>query len=381
MRRWIFFLLMFLVFGIGVLELLYRFQLVDCYRGELRRNTKVRDLREAEGRKTLLIMGDSFSAQTDTFAFGLRPALDGDWRMINSAVGGTGIVQARIMAPGRFRRFRPSLFLYQVYVGNDLFDLRYPTDWGKASVQRNLYWMASRNLRSLAWLNYKSGQIWAGMKHRRPSSARPAPLYRPEKDVFSPERFAPRDRIHARAQPSLVADSVLLRGQSGRIFGDYLREMDRLLKECRPSECRVILLVVPHFSQLGPDLAENARLIGLDVPTCPEFFSQDYPFVVGLEEYLRHSRPDGVLINPMEEFRRKDVQGHRLYFQNDSHLNPIGQRLLAEIVRRQLRDLADENPQLTTDPRAASKGKCNATKRGKTGLRSQVSNRRVRCVS
>ncbi len=343
MLGWIFFLLMLLIFGISVLEVLYRFQVIDCYRGELRQNTKVGDLREIEGRKTLLIMGDSFAARPDTFASGLDPALDGEWRTVNSAVGGTGIVQARIMAPGRFRKFRPSLFLYQVYVGNDLFDLRYPTNWGRASPLRNLYWMVSRDLRSLAWLNYKVGQMWAGTKHRWSPRTKPAPVYRPEKDVFSSERFTRRDRIHARAHPSLVADSVLLRGQAGRIFGDYLKEMDRLVKECRPSECRPLLVVIPHFSQLGPDAAENARRIGLEVPSDSEYFSPEYPFARGLEKHLRFSRPDGVLINPLEEFRREDVRGHRLYFQKDSHLNPIGQRLLGEIVRRELRDLVDEN--------------------------------------
>ncbi len=344
MRRWVFFLLMLVIFGIGVLEFLYRFQVVDCYRGELRQSNKIGSLREVEGRKTLLIMGDSFTARSDSFASDFHPALEGDWRTINSAVGGTGIVQARIMAPGRFRKFRPSLFLYQVYVGNDLFDLRYPTNWGEVSALRNFYWMASRNLRSLAWLNYKSGQTWAGMKRRWSPRAKVAPVYRPEKDVFSLKRFTRRDRIHARAHPSLVADSVLLRGQSGRIFGDYLQEMDRLLKECRPGECRPILLVIPHFSQLGPDGAENARRIGLEVPLSPEYFSPDYPFVLGLEEYLRHSRPDGILINPLEDFSREDVPGHRLYFQRDSHLNPIGQRLLGEVVRRQLGDLGENKP-------------------------------------
>jgi len=341
MRRWIFFLLMLLLFGIAVLELLYRFQVVDCYRGELHRNTKAGDLREFEGRKTLLIMGDSFAARPDTFASGLDSALDGDWRTINSAVGGTGIVQARIMAPGRFRKFRPSLFLYQIYVGNDLFDLRYPTNWGKAAVPRNFYWMVSRNFRSLAWLNYKAGQMWAGMSRRWTGRAKPAPVYRPEKDVFSPDRFTRRDRIHARAHPSLVADSVLLRGRPGRIFEEYLHEIDRLLKECRPNECRPILLVVPHFSQMGPGAAENARRIGLEVPRDPKYYSPNYPFVLGLKEYLRKIRPEGVLINPLEEFHREDVQGHRLYYQRDSHLNPIGQGLLGEIVRRELRNLGE----------------------------------------
>ncbi len=152
-RTWLRLMVFLCCFSLLALEGIYRFQLVDCYRGELLRNNSAVDLQAHTRRKTLLIMGDSFAAQADTFAFDLRRALDGQWRTVNSAVGGSGVIQASLMAPRRFRKFTPSLFLYEIYVGNDLFDLRYPSAWGRVSPLRSFYWLMSRNFRSLAWLN------------------------------------------------------------------------------------------------------------------------------------------------------------------------------------------------------------------------------------
>jgi len=317
------------------MEVMYRFQLIDCYRAELEQNNMPADLAGPKHRKTLLIMGDSFAAQRDTFAFDLRRSLDGNWRTINSAIGGTGVVQANIMAPGRFHRFAPQLFLYEVYVGNDLFDLRYPTAWGRVSPLRSLYWLGSRNIRSLAWLNYKLGQIRARVL--APSFAQPGRTYHPRKDIFSPGKFERRDRTYAKAEPEMVADSVLLRGRRRQDFKTYLRALDELFGNCSSGECRVILLVIPHFSQLGPDAAHRAREIGFSIPDSPYFFKSDYPFVQALQQHLSKTRSQAILINPLGTFAGEERKGHKIYYRNDSHLNPIGQRLLAHLVLAEMR--------------------------------------------
>ena len=48
---------------------------------------------------------------------------------------------------------RPSF--YQVYVGNDLFDIRYPTNWHTISPARNIYWFLANHLRVVGYLNYR----------------------------------------------------------------------------------------------------------------------------------------------------------------------------------------------------------------------------------
>src|SRR5438552_3969166 len=110
-----------------VLEWAYRSQLVDTYRPELHTFNPVQMI-APDGRPTLLVMGDSFTAGRTSYAGRLQDTVQ-EWRVINGAVSGTGVLQALYMAPHRFGQFHPSIFLYQVYVGNDLFDIRYPTNW------------------------------------------------------------------------------------------------------------------------------------------------------------------------------------------------------------------------------------------------------------
>lgn len=238
------------------------------------------------------------------------------------------------------------MVLYQVYIGNDLFDYRYPSAWGKVSFARSLYWTVSRTLRSLSWFNYKLGQVRYGIKYAKAAPEGSAPVYYPEVDVFDPERFTLRDRIYAAAEPSYVADSVLLEGRLGQTFAGYLEEMDRLLDRCKPGECRVVVLVIPHFSQLGQESADRGRRIGLEGLEGSEFFAESYPYFLRLQDHLQRKRADVVMINPLEEFRQMEESGSHPYYQNDSHLNPIGQQRLASIVRRHLRGL-DESPTVT----------------------------------
>ena len=115
-----------------VLEWLYRLQLVDTYRPELHTFNSPQGP-APDGKPTLLVMGDSFTAGRTSYAGILQDTLR-EWRVINAAVSGTGVLQALYMAPNRFAQFHPSIFLYQVYVGNDLFDIRYPLNWRTISL-------------------------------------------------------------------------------------------------------------------------------------------------------------------------------------------------------------------------------------------------------
>lgn len=156
------FVVMYLV-GSAVLallafEILYRIQVVDTYAPELRAYDPGSDLRNDDGRPTILLMGDSFTAGTESFPAILRRDLPGA-RIINAGIPGTGIIETAIVAAERFRRFRPAVFVYQIYVGNDLFNITYPVNWHKLSVTRNLYWMLAQRFRSISYLNYRLGQF------------------------------------------------------------------------------------------------------------------------------------------------------------------------------------------------------------------------------
>src|SRR4029453_19648678 len=102
---------------------------------------------------TLLVMGDSFTASRTSYAGILQDTLQ-EGETINAAVSGTGVLQALYMAPKRFAQFHPAIFLYQVYVGNDLFDIRYPTNWHTISLVRNVYWSLANHFHVVGYLNF-----------------------------------------------------------------------------------------------------------------------------------------------------------------------------------------------------------------------------------
>src|SRR4029450_8193428 len=158
-------------------------------------------------------MGDSFTASRTSYAGILQDTLQ-EWRIINAAVSGTGVLQALYMAPKRFAQFHPSLFLYQAYVGNDLFDIRYPTNWRTISLGRNVYWFLANHLRIIGYLNYRLRQAKETLPPRQRhafSLAGPAVAASATGDIeaFSVEHYDARVKLYVRAEPPLIEDSIL----------------------------------------------------------------------------------------------------------------------------------------------------------------------------
>ena len=104
--RYLVILVLYGILAIAVLELMYRYQLVDTYQPELKGFNDPSDLEEVSDRPTILVMGDSFTAGSSHYANRMNRLLPSH-RVINSGVGGTGIIQASFMAPRRFDRFDP----------------------------------------------------------------------------------------------------------------------------------------------------------------------------------------------------------------------------------------------------------------------------------
>src|SRR5438132_5968389 len=94
-----------------ILEWVYRTQMVDTYRPELHAFNPAHVIAD-DSRPTLLLMGDSFTAGRTSYAGLLQDTLQ-EWRVINAAVSGTGVLQTLYIAPHRCARFQPAIFLYQ----------------------------------------------------------------------------------------------------------------------------------------------------------------------------------------------------------------------------------------------------------------------------
>jgi hypothetical protein len=316
------------------LEGVYRFQLIDMYRPELVTYNPA-SLLTHDNRPTLLVMGDSFTASRTSYAGLLQETLR-EWRVVNAGVSGTGVLQALYMAPRRFARFRPALFLYQVYVGNDLFDLRYPLNWRTINPLRNLYWFFANHFRVVGYVNYRLRHLKETYWTRQAQGiTRPGVAWAASTAPgFTVEQYDARVKTYLRAEPALVEDSVRVQGRRQQDYALLLASLTRLLAHCAPKVCQAYVLVIPHIGQVDEAFLTPMRQLGAHV-TAPETLRLlDYPFLVGMREHFAawsHVR----VLNPLAMLRAQHTQ-HAVYFAHDEHLNAAGQQALATWVKQQL---------------------------------------------
>ena len=311
---------------LGCLEFFYRFQVVDMYKPELLAYNSSKDL--TEGRDTLLALGDSFTAGSSYLSY-LRPLLP-QYRIINGGISGTGVVQASLVARRRFHQFRPSIFIYQVYVGNDLFDLRYPINWRTMSATRNLFWIAAQRLRVLSFFNYRLAQLIFTQKFLQRAADNTTDMKTP----FSPERYTERPVLYLKAEPGLIEDTVLAKGNRAADYLEYLGLLRNMLAVCQ-SPCEAYILVIPHCAQVNSRYLNNFRNLGavFSIPDALE--SVDYPFISRLRQELS-SIPNVKVVNALPVLRAAEEQGEEVYFRNDDHLTPKGHEIVAALLNKEI---------------------------------------------
>ena len=340
MRKTLSLLLMILAslsLALLALEWLYRSQPVDMYRPELHTFTPPQVL-ASNAKPTLLVMGDSFTASRTSYAGILQDTLQ-EWRVINAAVSGTGALQALYMAPKRFAQFSPSIFLYQVYVGNDLFDIRYPTNWRTISLVRNLYWFLANHFRVVGYLNYRLRQV----KETLTSSRRPtlslagsavAASAAEDTGTFSIDHYDTRVKLYMRAEPSMLEDSILVQGNRQHDYAIFLENLAPLLTYCKSAVCRAYILVIPHVCQVDAAYLTHMSQLGARFTTPAALHLPEYPFLVRLREHFI-AWPNVHIINPLSRLREAHSQ-QAMYYANDEHLSPAGQQEIAALLRQQL---------------------------------------------
>jgi hypothetical protein len=315
--------LFFLCFSVLLLlEVCYRFYVVDFYKGNLIGLNSEEDLMPIQDRSTVLVLGDSFSADTNSYIKHLRKALP-NHRIINSAVPGTSIRQHRLMAKRRIKRFEPEILIYQIYVGNDLLEYRHPTSGGHISFLRKLYWWLADRLLVAGYINAKLPQLKAVFV------ADPNPGLGAKLSAdFAIEKYNRRSLMQFQIEPGLLENTVLLQGERGVDFRAYVREVAALLDDA-PADCSIVIMVMPHCAQLGTPYLERMEKLGAVFADQPAFLDVDYPFFYELNRTLAK---DGRQFFNALAFLRKNEQGHFFYYDNDPHLNPTGQQRVGEAL-------------------------------------------------
>lgn len=317
--RWSLWALVMLVFTLLLAELCFRWQVVDFYHREWTL------LNEGVQRKPVrvLVMGDSFTASPDGWVKTLRDSLP-EVAVYNAAIPGTGLFQAVAIARRRFRQAQPRLLVYQVYAGNDLFDLRYPAG-GASGLGRKIYWSMANRLRILNYINYRWGQSlgqpqFADLKNAAASA--PADAYNE------------REKTLLRAEPGLYRDQVMLSGDRAADFDYFISKMESLISYASDS-CKVLVVFIPHCAQVSPMHYEKIKAIGAELWPAFEEGSSRFPFY---EKTAAHFEGrEGVRILSALPILRDHPQRDSLYYWLDPHLNPQGQQVLGKWMTAEIR--------------------------------------------
>ena len=304
--------LLVLFLSLIILEIAYRYQWIDFYKTEYKALNEGLDT----DKESVVFFGDSFTAHPEGYVDLLGEEQD-KYALVNCAVPGTGPLEMSVMAADRIEAHKPSMIVYQLYVGNDLIDISPPINWGELSYSRNMYWLLKKRFQILTVLSKRFRGIQSDFDAD----------YMSQGDVaFHPDRFSPRSRMLIKADPDYVEQCVAMH-ESYECAVDVCLEKVEYLKSIAPENAPVYLVVIPHFSQVSQEL--NDRYVKLGGSQTG--MESDYPFI----EHLKGI--DGItVLNPMEAFRTAIDNGEKVYFENDPHLTDKGQEVLASFLKKHI---------------------------------------------
>jgi hypothetical protein len=319
------------VIVLGLTEIAYRVQVIDFYSTELNLLNSENDLTSTKEKKTILVCGDSFTAQSGSWADQLRDSMP-NYRIINSALTGTSIVETSHIAQGRIDSFDPDIFIYQIYVGNDLLGIRHQLNWNDWSAVRNIYWWLSDRIHVLAYFNYRMGQWrWrfsptngTSGNHREPAT----------EEKFELDHYSQREKLYAKGDPFLISNSVLLKNKRDEDMDYLLSSLNKVISKVR-SDCRIYLLVIPHKAQINTSYLSNMNEVGFRFDPSFAPGSENYPFIEKLKShFLTNANVD--VLNPLAPLAQRDSASEKVYFLNDEHLSKAGQSIINELVMNRL---------------------------------------------
>jgi len=292
-----------------LLELTYRFQWVDFYASEWEYHNA--DI-EVEGKESLLVLGDSFSADPDGWVYMLRDSLS-DHVVFNASIPGVGPETFAFMFKRRQSSANPQHVIVQMYVGNDQYDYEKPVNWSEYGFLRNLFWTCSNSFRSLNFLNYRLGQ----------SSVEDHTENAKLEESFDKRKYSARTKLYIQGDENYPAN--LIRIDDGDISGivKYLQFM----KENATEECRFSILLIPHCTQVSESYIVSYKALGSKIDTT----------VLGTSYWNQRLTTLGFeVIDPLDYFIQLEAEGQQLYFENDPHLNTKGNACLTQFVLQEL---------------------------------------------
>ncbi len=319
-------MLVSLVFCLLIIEIVYRYQLIDFYKAE--KTYLNSSLKEKKRKKKILVFGDSFTASNHSYLSILNDSFP-NIQFINSAMPGIGIQEINVIAKNRIKEYQPDLVLVQFYVGNDLLDIKKPINWSTLNLARNCFWLLSNNLFSLRYINYKLGQFKSSIGQ----SVETELLQ--NNDSFSVNKMSKREKLLIKADANHYEKSITISADYEERYQVFLKGVDNLLVLCKQQNVPIKIIVIPANCQVSNEYVLNLTKCGANF-SGKNINDTLYPFINRLSKHFYGK--DLEILNPLPAFQHAERNGSGLYFKNDLHLNNIGNSVLARFIGNQLKD-------------------------------------------
>ena len=295
-----------------IFELSYRYQWIDFYKSEWKfHNSEVSE----KSQNSILILGDSFSADPNGWVYMLRDSLEQN-AVYNASIPGVGPETYELIFKRRLKLAKPNHVIVQLYVGNDQYDYEKPVSWSKQPFLRNVFWSWSNRFRVLNFLNYRIGQ----------SSVEDYVEVDPKlKQIFDPEKYSPRTKLYIRGDENYPSNLVLL--DNGDISG--ITSALEYMQEIAGDECKFSVLIIPHCTQISTGYVNNYKELGAKIDE----------EVIGKSYWNKRLTKLGFdVIDPLEYFQEIEAGGEQLYYANDPHLNAKGNAYLTSFILQNIEE-------------------------------------------
>ncbi|WP_296381198.1 hypothetical protein [Winogradskyella sp.] len=303
-------------------DLAYRNSIIDFYKSELVSLNTGEDLNS----KTIdfLVFGDSFTAWENNYVSNLKN-LYPKKSFINSSISGIGIKEVNTFAEKRIEKYEPKNIIYQVYVGNDLIDVRHLQNWQDLSFARNVYWKASNYLPSIIYLNKK-------LKHFKKD--RNYDTSKMQLKGFKLSQYNEREKLLIKANSEYLYNSFNIEGSFKIRYDIWKKELNDFL-ELVPDETNVYIVFIPHCAQLNEYYYNNMLDLGAHFRVKEKTLTEDYVFFTNVVSDFKDNE-HVTFLNPLMSLRANDSEKQRLYFENDPHFNLDGQLIMTKYIQEQI---------------------------------------------
>lgn len=299
---------------ICLLEVCYRYQVVDFYKGWLE---GLNQSQLNSSKPTILVFGDSFTGHFKSYVKSLREEFP-EQNIINTAISGTGIRQHNLIVKNRIEAYPPQHVIYQFYVGNDFTDIKHPINFKTNSIARNTYWFLANHLISIPYLNSRLALF-------NKTNADSIAL---QNNAFSPLAYNKRVKTNFKAEPSHLENTILLKGDQKQIYQKWKSYFQKFLSEI-PEGVPVTFVLIPHCAQVNAQYQNQMRLIGASFQNPLQ--DVEYPLI----QQIRKDFPQLIIINPLPYFQQVEKNGTQVFYNNDPHLTLESQALLGKYLTSQ----------------------------------------------